>query len=37
MCALMGVLENHNQIDKNMLETMQRAVFHRGPDDDGVE
>ena len=37
MCAIMGVLDTHNQIDKNMLETMQRALFHRGPDDAGLE
>lgn len=37
MCAIMGVLDTRNQIDRNILETMQRALFHRGPDDAGFE
>ena len=37
MCAIMGVLDTQTKIDIHLLETMQRALFHRGPDDSGLE
>ncbi len=33
----MGVLDTQNRIDPQLLETMQRALYHRGPDDSGFE
>ena len=33
----MGVLDTQTKIDIHLLETMQRALFHRGPDDSGLE
>lgn len=37
MCAIMGVFDTRNKIDVSILETMQRALYHRGPDDSGLE
>lgn len=37
MCAIMGVLDTQKTIDINILKTMQRALYHRGPDDTGLE
>lgn len=37
MCAIIGILDTREDIDISVLETMQRALYHRGPDDSGLE
>lgn len=37
MCAIAGILDSNEKIDISVLETMQRALHHRGPDDSGLE
>ncbi len=33
----MGVLDKDKQIDSKILEEMQKILYHRGPDDSGIE
>lgn len=37
MCGIMGVLDTHNKIDVGILQGMQKALRHRGPNDSGLE
>ncbi len=35
MCGIVGVVNNGGHVSRDVLERMNRAIEHRGPDDDG--
>lgn len=36
MCGIVGIINNRSEpVDRGILENMNRAITHRGPDDDG--
>ena len=37
MCAIMGILERQNPIDVSIINKMQKILYHRGPDDCGIQ
>ena len=37
MCGIAGILERSGQVDKTVLQRMQTVLWHRGPDDSGLE
>lgn len=37
MCAIIGVLQKKQPVDEMVLRSMQKILFHRGPDDNGIE
>lgn len=37
MCAIMGILQRSNPIENTILCSMQKLLYHRGPDDRGIE
>ena len=37
MCGICGVVSREGSVDRDVLESMAEALFHRGPDSGGVE
>lgn len=37
MCAIMGILECEGFTERSIIEKMQKVLYHRGPDDSGIE
>lgn len=37
MCGIMGIIEKSREVDVTILNKMQKALRHRGPDDSGFE
>ena len=37
MCGIIGLVEYNNLISKNELKKMTQTLFHRGPNDSGIE
>lgn len=37
MCGIMGVLQKEKDVDQRVLHNMMKILWHRGPDDNGVE
>ena len=35
MCGIVGIVNNGGGVNREVLERMNRAIIHRGPDDDG--
>lgn len=36
MCGIVGIIEQRNRVDKNLIVNMDKLLEHRGPDDSGV-
>lgn len=36
MCGIVGIWSFNGQIDKGVLNSMNEALLHRGPDDSGL-
>lgn len=37
MCGILGIMERNGNVDVSVLNNMQKALYHRGPDDKGLE
>lgn len=37
MCAIIGILQKNQQVEETVLCSMQKILYHRGPDDGGIE